>query len=216
MPSKESPLAIGQRRSRQLRHRISEELVTARIAGGISIREVARRLGVGQGRIERVERGDPASMTLDLTARYAAIVGHQLAASVYPYGDPVRDRAQLALIGRLRARLSPAVAVRTEVVVPMAGDPRSADAMLDGVGWDAVVEAESRIGDIQLVERKGRAKQRDLGALRFILLVADTAHNRQIIRVHPELRAGFPVDTRMCLRRLADGHDPGGDCLVII
>jgi transcriptional regulator with XRE-family HTH domain len=216
MPVKETPIAIGSRRSRQLRQRIADELTAARITAGLSIRAVALRLGIGKSRIERFERGEPATMTIDLASRYAAIVGHQLAAAVYPFGDPVRDRVQLELLERLRRRLHAAVRMRTEVTIPIAGDPRSADAVLDGHNWDALMEAETRLGDVQLVERRARGKQRDLGADRVILLVSDTRHNREVIRLHPELRERFPIDTRTCLKRLAAGEDPGGDCLVIL
>lgn len=88
--------------------------------------------------------------------------------------------------------------------------------MIGGNGWDALVEAETRIGDIQLIERRSAAKQRDLGARRLILLVADTRHNREVLRRHPELRERFPIGTRRCLARLGQALDPGGDALVIL
>jgi hypothetical protein len=95
-------------------------------------------------------------------------------------------------------------------------DLRSGDALVGGIEWDALVEAETVLGDLQLVERKAAAKQRDLGAKRLILLVGDTRRNREVIRLHPELRERFPIDTRTCLMRLGSGRDPGGDCLVVL
>jgi hypothetical protein len=100
--------------------------------------------------------------------------------------------------------------------MPNVGDRRSGDGMIDGVDWDALVEAETVLTDLQLVERKAAAKQRDLAARRLILLVADTRRNREVIRLHPELRERFPIDTRTCLTRLGGGRDPGGDCLVVL
>lgn len=88
--------------------------------------------------------------------------------------------------------------------------------MLHGDAWDALVEAETNLGDIQLVERRASAKQRDLDATRLILLVSDTRHNRAVLRLHPELRERFPIDQRTALGRLGQGHDPAGDCLVIV
>ncbi len=79
-----------------------------------------------------------------------------------------------------------------------------------------LVEAETHLGDIQAIQRRAGAKQRDLGADRVILLVADTRHNRRVIEEHPQLRERFPIDTRRCLARLARGEDPEGDCLVIL
>jgi transcriptional regulator with XRE-family HTH domain len=216
MVVRQSQAARGERRSRQLRLRVAEDVANARIAAGLSQREVARRVGVSPMRIARVEGGDPAAMTIDIVAPIAAVIGLQLAVSLHPDGDPVRDRGQLALLGRFRPRLHEKLRWRTEVVIPIAGDRRSADGLIEGVGWSAIVEAETRLGDLQLVERRAAAKQRDLGADRLILLVADTRHNRAVLRLHPESAERFPITTRACLRALARGEDPGGDCLVIL
>lgn len=166
--------------------------------------------------VRRVERAEVGAVSIDTISRIAEVLGLELAASLYPNGDPVRDRAHLALLARFRTRINRAIRWRAEVPIPIAGDPRSGDAMLDGSDWDALVEAETRIGDIQLIERKASAKQRDLGARRLILLVSDTRHNREVLRLHPEIRERFPIDTRTCLRRLMTGVDPGGDALVVL
>ena len=146
----------------------------------------------------------------------AASVGLQLAANLCLDGDPVRDRAHLALLGRFRARLRTSLRWRTEVPMPTSGDRRSGDAVIAGVDWDALVEAETAVVDLQLVQRKAAAKHRDLSTKRLILLVADTRRNREVIRLHPELRDRLPIGTRECLAKLARGLDPGGDCLVIL
>jgi transcriptional regulator with XRE-family HTH domain len=197
--------------------RLGDALMSARISVGLSVREVARRTGVSADTIRRVERGDAAAFSIDTLTHLGEVLGLELAASFYPAGDPVRDRAHLALLGRLRRRLGAGVRWRTEVAMPIAGDLRSGDAVL-GLerGGDALVEAETHLGDLQLIERRSAAKQRDLGAARLILLVSETRHNRAVIRLHPELKERFPVDTRACLRHLARGEDPGGDALVIL
>jgi len=214
--TRETAAAIGARRSRMLRHRVGDELSAARRTAGLSLRELGRKVGVSAGRIARAELGDASALTIDLAARIAPFVGLQLATSLHPYGDPVRDRAHLALIARFRARLHAVLRWRTEVPMPIAGDPRAADGMIDGPFGSALVEAETNLGDIQALERKVAAKQRDIGADRVILLVADTRHNREVINTHPEIRERFPIDTRSCLGKLARGLDPGGDCLVIL
>lgn len=155
-------------------------------------------------------------MSIDHVARAAEVLGLQLAAQLHPNGDPVRDRPQLRLLARFRPRLSPALRWRAEVPIPIAGDLRSGDGMIGGEGWDALVEAETHLGDIQLIERRASAKQRDLGANRLVLLVSDTRHNREVLGLHPELRERFPMDTRTCLARLGRGEDPGEDCLVVL
>jgi hypothetical protein len=100
--------------------------------------------------------------------------------------------------------------------MPIPGDLRSGDGAIEGVFGTILVEAETRLTDIQTVERKAASKQRDLGADRLILLVADTAINRRVLGLHPELRERFPIGPRKCLAALSRGEDPGGDCLVIL
>jgi hypothetical protein len=122
------------------------------------------------------------------------------------------------LLERFAARLGPIVTWRTEVPIPLPGDLRNADgvATVTTNDFDAIVEAETRLHDVQETERKLRAKQRDLGTTRAILLVADTRHNRRVIAAVPDLQRQFPVGTRSCLAALQAGRDPGADCLVIL
>jgi transcriptional regulator with XRE-family HTH domain len=216
MPVRESAAARGARRGRLLRLRLGEGLADARKAAGLSLREVARLVGVGHEVIARLERGDARSLTIDLVARTAAVLGHELASSLYPNGDPVRDRGHLALLDRFRARLPPTTSWRAEVPMPITGDLRSGDAVISLASGDLLVEAETRIDDIQAVERKAAAKARDLGATRTILVLADTRHHRRMLRDHRELLERFPVGTRACITALGRGEDPGGDCLVIL
>lgn len=166
--------------------------------------------------IARAEQSDPTTLTIDLAARIAAVVGMELAANLYPGGDPVRDRGQLALLARLRARIPEIPGWRVEVPVPIAGDLRAGDAMMAIPGGDLLIEAETHLDDIQALERRIRATARDLGAISVLLLVADTGHNRRVIADHPELVAAFPIGTRACLGALRRGEDPGGDALVIL
>jgi transcriptional regulator with XRE-family HTH domain len=215
MPVRDSIAARGDRRSRLLRVRAAEELIAARHAGGLSIREVARRVGVSPDRIRRVEEAEPASATIDLVARAAVALGLDLAVSFHPNGDPARDRGHLALLGRFRARV-PHVGWQTEVPVPLAGDLRSGDALVTIPAGDILIEAETHASDVQLVERRAAAKARDLGALRVVLLLADTGHHWRLLREHPELRQRFPMGTREVLAALRAGRDPGADGLVIL
>jgi transcriptional regulator with XRE-family HTH domain len=216
MATRDTEAARGARRSRLLRDRTADALGAARRGAGLSLREVARRISVSPETIRRLERGDRAATTIDLAARISAAVGLELAVSLHPNGDPLRDRGHLQLLARLARRLPSGLRWRVEVPVPITGDLRSGDAMVTVAEGDILIEAETRIDDLQAIERKGAAKARDLGAVRLVLLIADTRHNRQVMRDHPELRARFPIDTRTCLARLAAGHDPGGDALVIL
>ena len=98
--------------------------------------------------------------------------------------------------------------------MPITGDARSADALLTGETFRAIVEAETRLADVHATERRLAAKARDLGVDRVILLVLDSRHNRDVIAMTPELSRRFPVGTRDGLWALRRGRDPGGDCLI--
>ena len=216
MPGRDSVAALGARRSALLRQRIASELANARFNGGLSLREVARKVGTSVDRLKRAERGEPNVLTIDLAARVAPVMGLQLAASLFPNGDPVRDRAQLRLLDRFTARLHASLSWRTEVPMPIPGDLRGADGVIGSGFGSIIVEAESRLSDLQAVERRALLKKRDLGADRLILLIADTPNNRKVLELHPELRERFLIGTRKCLAALARGEDPGGDCLVVL
>ena len=216
MTTRESEAARGERRSRLLRQRTSDELGSARRSIGLSLRAVSRKLGVSVDRLIRVERGDPTTLTVDLAARYASILGLQLAVSLHPIGNAIRDKGHLALIERFRLRLPATVRWRTEAPIPITGDPRSADGMASTALLDYLVEAETHVGDFQALERRIFAKARDIGADRVVLLLADTRHNRRLVNELAGIRQRFPVDMRSWFRAVAAGEDPGGDALVIL
>ena len=81
----------------------------------------------------------------------------------------------------------------------------------------AAVEAETRPVDVQALDRKLALKERDGGADRVILLLADTRHNRALVAgPGASLRHRFPLDGRRALELLAAGVDPGMNALVLI
>jgi transcriptional regulator with XRE-family HTH domain len=216
MPFNEGRADRGARRGRFLENRTVDGLVTARRSAALSQRELGRQLGVSHSRVGRVLRGEPGTLTIELAARMASVLGLELAVTLYPAGDPVRDKSHLALLARFRARLHPSIRWRTEVPIPIEGDRRAADAVIESSIWAAMVEAETRIDDVQALDRKINLKQRDLGLRRVILVVADTRHNRFVVANVPALVNRFPVSTRACLAALSSGRDPGGDALVIL
>jgi hypothetical protein len=173
-------------------------------------------VGISHTQLRRIESGTASHVDLDLLARIASVLGHELSIGVHPIGMPVRDKAHISLLRRFAARLPKSIRWRTEVPIPIPGDRRSADGVAAKHAFDAVVEAETRIHDVQAVVRGLRAKQRDLGAKRAILLLADTRHNRAVVNSVPELQDEFPISTRACMAGLARGEDPAGDCLVVL
>jgi transcriptional regulator with XRE-family HTH domain len=214
--AQETAVQRGRRLGRSQCRRAGEELRVARAGSGLSQRTLASMSGRSHATIGRIERGATRTLDIMFLATVAAIVGLDLRVSLFPSGSPVRDAAHLALISRFRARVSALLRWRTEVPMPITGDLRSADVVIDGPEIDAMVEAETRLDDLQALDRRLATKQRDLGSTRLILLVADTRHNRAVLAAHPEFRARFPVSTRACLMALAEARDPGGDALVVL
>jgi transcriptional regulator with XRE-family HTH domain len=216
MPTHETPRQRGARRARELLQRTGAGLRQARIDGGLSLRQVASSAGISHTHLRRIEGALAPHVDIDVLARIAEVVGYQLSLAIHPIGTPLRDAAHLALLARFRRRIHASLRWASEVVVPISGDLRSADAVIAGIRVHAMVEAETRLGDIQALERRISAKARDLGLDRVILLVLDSRHNREVIRTTPELSGRFPISTRMALAALGRGEDPGGDCLIVL
>lgn len=74
----------------------------------------------------------------------------------------------------------------------------------------------TRLADFQAQRRSAHLKQRDLNADRLILVVAATATNRRALHLaEAAVKSALPLGTKLTLRRLAAGTDPGADGLVI-
>jgi hypothetical protein len=77
---------------------------------------------------------------------FAAAVGLRSWLRFFPAGRRLLDAPQLALLGRLRARISAIWRWETEVPIPIPGDLRAADARLSGP-VTILVEAYTRLAD---------------------------------------------------------------------
>lgn len=195
---------------------MGEELRLARVASGLSQSSVARVAGVSHSTVGRVERGRLPGVSIDVIGRLAATLGLDLVVRVYPRGDPVRDAAHVALLGRLRRRLPAGTTWQTEVPLPLPGDLRAWDAVIGQANDQVAVEAETRLLDIQAVERRILLKQRDGRMARVVVLVSDTAPNRRALAAGREhLRGSFPLDTHEILSALRSGRLPIASGIVI-
>jgi transcriptional regulator with XRE-family HTH domain len=200
-----------------LLHRLGRELRLARIAAGSSQADIGRRLGISASEVSRIERAASTAVSLLQLQRQAAVLGLQLSVRLYPGGRRVLDAPQLSLLGRLRERLEPAWRWELEVPVPLPRDLRAADARLTRGDVTIVVEAVTRLSDVQAQLRAAQLKVRDIGATRLLLLVSATRANRAALReAFPVVRAGLQTGTRRLLVALANGEDPGGDCLIVL
>lgn len=217
MGSRQGPIERGRARGRAARTAIGLDVRGARLQHGLSLEEVGHPAQLSASQVSRIERGLIGAPNLERLAIMCAAVGLELSVRAYPAGDPARDAAHLALLGRLRSRLHATVSWRTEVPLPIPGDLRAWDAVLTAEGRPMGVEAETRPRDVEALERRLALKQRDGGMASVILLLADTRNNRLLLRAHAdELAEAFPVPRVRALERLAVGVHPGGSAVVLL
>ena len=187
-----------------------------RIEHGLSQNVVGAAVGLSDSEISRIEIGSREDVSIELISALLAVVGKDLAANAYPIGAPLRDSAHLALLERLRSVASPSFRWLTEIPV-RAGELRAWDAMLVQPSCRVGVEAETRVRDVQAIERSVLVKQRDSGIERAILLLSDTRHHRQLLRdFGPHLTGSFPVASRSAIEALRAGRDPGANAIVLL
>ena len=191
----------------------------ARIDAGMTQAAVGKRVGVHRMRVGRIELHIERDVPAELLVRIASVVGLDLSLRTYPGPDPALDAPQRRLLERLAGRLGPSWRYRTEIPLPIVGDKRAWDALWTHrtTRLEVHVEAETRLGDVQALLRRLALKRRDGQAKRMLLLVADTRHDRAVVRAAPgDLAAAFPANVREALGSLRDGHDPGADVLLMI
>jgi hypothetical protein len=150
-------------------------------------------------------------------SRHAAAVGLKPWVRLYPAISRPLDRAQLALLGRFRARLGSAWQIVLEAPMPIAGDLRAADALISFPGCRCMVEVITRVADFQAQLRIAHLKFRDLHADRLIFVVDANPTNRRALRDSGQsVTDAFPLDTKAALRFLGAGVDPGADALILL
>jgi hypothetical protein len=190
------------------------------VAAGLSLRDAAAASGAAYTQLWRFERGLLDRVSIADVGAWCAVVGLDLSLRAYPAGDPIRDRAQIALLERLRGRIHPSLRWRTEVPLPIERDLRAWDADIRGTTpspWRARVEAETKLVDGQAFERRIGLKNRDDPDGHLILLLSATEANRRSLALIREgLRDLLPLNTRDILSALAAGRDPGGSGIVIL
>jgi transcriptional regulator with XRE-family HTH domain len=217
MSTRERRLDRGIRLARQIRLAVGTELRESRIAAGVSQAVLAAATGLSKSQISRIERGLLVTVSIEQLSRMASVLGLDLSVRLFAGAGPLRDEAQLRLLGRFRKGLHPSFRVRSEVPTRIAGDQRAWDLVLDGPTLPFGVEGEMRLRDCQAVQRRILLKARDSSVERVILVVADTRANRAAVReAGMSLSEMFPVPARVALRSLAEGRDPGGWALILL
>jgi transcriptional regulator with XRE-family HTH domain len=193
------------------------ELRLSRYQAGMTQRQVGRAIGRSASWISLLEAGKAPRVPFAELAVVAAAVGSKLYVKTYPASRRPLDAPQLALLQRFNARIHPGWRRQLEKVMPLPGDLRAVDELISNDVCSCAVEAITRLASVEAQVRAARAKQRDLGAGRLVLLVQASHVNRRMLReIGPALPQQFPVGTRAALRALAAGRDPGGNCLVLL
>ncbi len=217
MPPRTNPLTDARRYLAWSRADAGRELRLARHNAGLTLEATGRRLGWSKTKLSRIERGRNPRVSLEDLILVGSMVGVRPSVRFFPTGRPIRDETQLQLLAALTRRMHPRWTHRHEVPMPRAGDLRAADQVSTIDGCRLMIEAYSRFADAQAQVRAARAKQRDLGADRLLLVIADTHTNRAaVLAAMPVIRPSFTVPARAMLAALAAGRDPGGDGVVLL
>jgi transcriptional regulator with XRE-family HTH domain len=194
------------------------EIRSARVAVGLSQDDLGRSVGISGSQVGRFERGELEDIGIEQLCRLSASVGLVPSLRLYPAGDPVRDVAQVRLLDRIRGRLPPNANWRTEVPLHGSSDARAWDAVAKSNTCVDAFEAESRLGDLQAIERRMLLKLRDdpvVGHV-FLVVAATRANRRALVLGREGLRGNFPLDTRDALASLSRGRCPGANGLLVL
>jgi transcriptional regulator with XRE-family HTH domain len=218
MAAQETPASLGGADARRVAAAIAMELRDGRIGAGISQATAARAAGLSPSQWGRLERNELDAPDLDQVCRAARALGLRGHLKLYPAGEPVRDSAQLNLLARFEAALGPPLRMRREVPIPIIGDLRAWDAMVDGDGRPFFVEGESHVHDIQEVDRRIARKQRDdPRATTVVLILTRSDHHRRLLATHREaLRELLPLDGVTILRSIRSGRRPPASGIALL
>jgi len=217
MSTREDRAERARRSAARIRAQLGEDIRGARLDAGLSQAIAGAAADMSHAQFGRIERAVLADLTFDQASRAAAAVGLRLYARTNPDGDAVRDAAQLALLERFRARLPPGTRWRTEVPLPLPGDRRAWDGVAERNGRRAGCEAETRLRDVQALDRRLALKERDGDVDIVILILADTAANRRGLDAHREvLRTRLPLDGRAILESFRAAELPAASGVIVL
>lgn len=208
---------VGAARGRAATAGVLADLRAARLDRGLGGADIAREIGISPAQYSRIERGMTDSLSIEQASVLLAAVGLDLSVRSYPGGEPLRDSAHVALIGRFRAELHRSLRILTEVAFPAPGDRRAWDVVVVGPDWRHAAEAETRPRDRQALERRLALKFRDGNVSSMSLLLLDSRHNRDFVRANLDVMSErFPIPGRRALELLRAGLDPGGNAIILL
>ena len=216
MATRETRRQKGHRRGLELMRTVVGELRAERQTANVSQRAVAHELGWQQSELNRLERYGFPSVPLVRLAEIAAVLGLEMSVRLHRVGDPLRDRASQALIGRLLTYVASNYRVVREALLPSGGQ-RSWDVLLR-VGSALIgVEAVTRVRDIQALVRFIRLRERDGGVDHVLLILSDSVHNRALLdELRDALGPRFATASADILAALRAGRPVPGSGVVLM
>lgn len=222
------PAIEGTREAQAVASHLGKEVRATRRARSLTIRQLARRLGVSFSRLGQLERGLGARAPLELWVKAGMALGRPLAVSFSrDIEQPVepRDAGHLAA-QEIVLRLARGHGRHTSVeLATKPWDPaNAADVVLrdDRFRTLLLVEITNRAGDLgaslRSTDRKAAELERsailaggEVGPYRIGIgwLLVETAANRMLSRRYPELfRSRFPGSSAAWARALSEGASP--------
>ena len=196
---------------------LATEIRTLRLMAGLSQQVVADAVGISHAALSRIERARAPGTPIRTYARIMAVLGARLSCKVYPEGTPLRDQGHLRVMTRFRRLVPPSVPVRTEVLLGIPGDQRAWDLQLRMTDGVLPAELETNLADIQALDRRLAVKMADAGVDRMLLVVADTKHNRRVLReFRSALAPRFPISQRVALAAIREGRMPPGSAILLV
>lgn len=216
MPSRYRRVDRGHHVADRLLHTLGNELRSARMTAGLSLRRLAELTGFSKAFLSRLERGEAPGVSVRAFAVVFAVVGMRLSARPYPEGPPLRDAGQARLLARFKAELARAIRLHTEVPLRGQGELRAWDGELEVGGATCKLEAETALYDLQAIDRRIALKMADDDVDRVLLLVSDTHRNRRVLREFRSLvEQRYPLTTRAIMRELRAGRLPKQSGIVL-
>jgi len=155
--------------AKAIRESMGREVRLARTAAGASLREAGARVGMSHAQMGRIERAVTEHVSVEQLSLACAAAGLKLIVRAVPGAGPAIDAAQLALLDRFRKVLPRGARFWTEVPLPIPGDLRACDGIV-ALDRRVAIEAETRLGDIQALDRRCQLKLRD-GAIDILILL---------------------------------------------
>jgi transcriptional regulator with XRE-family HTH domain len=207
------------RRTRRQLIDVGDEFRERRLQLALSQSSVAAACHMSRNHYGQIERGQARHTTLLELNRIGAALGLSGGLRYYPTDVAIRDAGQAKRLLGLLAVARPPLQFRHEVALPRrdgAPEWRAWDAVLFGEGRRTTIELEMRLRDVQALRRRIDLKRRDDPAQAFLLAIADTDHNRRVLREFESFFADLPrLRPSVVAVALAAGrHPPSGIVLV--